>query len=227
MDTLNTSKLIQCAAMKGGTTCKHCGHGYQEHIHVVNEYVPVSKTVEDAAIKAQLSSLTDETKKKEAVLVQLNQLIKEYEEEHRSVEKAAAEFGCFLKHNAILPYSDARIEYIDHLMKEERAKAQVSGDDTIVRSMESAKQMYLEEFRIIDQAIGSGKNADVLDPKNVARVEGELYKLKNFGQTLKQVRDGGHTAHKVMYKEIPFEAPKGILASWTKKLKKKYWKKKK
>lgn len=185
----------------------------------MNEYVPVSKTVEDANIKAQLSSLTDERKKKETVLAQLYQLIKEYQDEHKSVEKAAAEFGCFLKHNAILPYSDARIEYLDHLLKEERAKAQVSGDDTIVQSMESAKQIYLEEFRIIDQAIGSGKNAEILDPKNVARVEADLYKLKHFGQTLKQVREGGSAAHKITYKEIPFQAPKGRLSAWTTKFK--------
>lgn len=220
VDTLNIAALMGCYAMNGGTTCRSCNHGYQEHMHVLNEYVPVSKTIEDKNIKAQLDTFTSETKKKEAVIAQLKQLIQDYTDEHKFVETTAAEFGCFLKHNAILPYSDARIEYIDHLIKEERAKAQVSNDDAVLQSMVSAKQMYLEEFRIIDQAIGSGVNAKILDPKNVAKVEAELYKLKHFGQTLKQVRDGGTAAHRITYTEIPFEAPEGKKSSWASKLKK-------
>lgn len=214
MDTLNTSLLMNCAAMEANGSCRKCGHGYQEHMHVMFEYVPVSKTIEDANIKAELDTLTNDTKKKETVIAQLKKLIKEYEDEHLFVEKAAAEFGCFLKHNAILPYSDARIEYIDHLLKEERSKAQISGDNSIVQSMEAAKRMYLEEFKIIDQAIGSGRNVQILDPQNVARVEAELYKLKHFGQTLKQVRDGGSAAHRITYQEIPFQAPEGKVSTW-------------
>ena len=208
VDTLNTPLLINCYAMQGGQTCTQCQHGYQEHMHVVYELIQVSKTIEDQNIRAQISNYASDADKKQAAINAITSLVDEYRKEHEIVEKAAAQFGCFLKHNAILAYSDARIEYLDHLLKEERAKAQVSGDESLVNSLLETKQMYLEEFKIIEKSIGDGKNQQVLDPKNVAAVESRLYQLKHFGATLKKVRDAGSQAHQHSYKEITYKAPK-------------------
>lgn len=210
IDTMNTPKLLSCAAMNGGDKCYHCGHGYAEHMHVVYELIPVSKTIENKKIREQIDSNASDAEKVQATINSLNEMIAEYKKEHVALENAAAQFGCFLKHNAILPYSDARIEYLDHLLREEKMKAQASGDESMVNSLLETKAQYLAEFAIIDKSISDGSNMQLLDPQNVEKVEQKLYQLKHFGQTLRNVRDTGVRAHlAITGNDVSYQVPPG------------------
>ena len=203
LECTNNPKLYHCAAMSNGV-CNECHHDYKVHIHIQTEMYEVTNEVDDVGIRDQLQeNLSDETRKQAAVTI-IETRIAEYQKEQREIEQAAAKFGCFLKRNAITPYNDARIEYLNHLIREEKQKAQFSNDNAAIDSLEETKRMYLEEVDLIHR---SADDDAFLDPEMISNLVESLYQLKHVGDNLKQLNQVAVKANHAHSEELNFAAP--------------------
>ena len=122
--------------------------------------------------------------------------------------KISANFGCFLKHNAIAPYNDAMSDYLDHLIQLERGKVSVGGDRSRLKWLDNMKSMYEEEVNILERAIkDQTSNAHVPTVEDIKRLYDSLCLLKISGpmltDTMKVAEASGDAAMQYSEKRIP------------------------
>ena len=75
------------------------------HLHILYEFEEVTATVTDSRIEEDLAANATDSELRQSGLLDAQQLIREYEYEHKQVQKAAAEFGLYLKKNSITAYN--------------------------------------------------------------------------------------------------------------------------
>ncbi|XP_021963459.1 uncharacterized protein LOC110858881 [Folsomia candida] len=93
--------------------------------------------------------------------------IKEQNYELQEIQKASVQFAAFLKHNAITPYNDAMLDYLEYLISVEKEKIKVGGTDKMLQEMESSRASYMQQVKILDEAMDGGENKDILKPQGV------------------------------------------------------------
>jgi hypothetical protein len=137
--------LRNCAAFSGGETCKKssCGHRWEQHIHVMYELIEKMATVTDSEIEKQLHANASDVTLRQTAIKELIQVGKEYGQEHKQIQQAAAQFGMFLKQNSLSPINDATIAYIDSLIAAEKDKILVGGNKTKLMALEADRAEYL------------------------------------------------------------------------------------
>jgi GTPase SAR1 family protein len=196
--------LIRCAAFNGTNFGTGCSHHWQEHLHVLYELHEHTATVTDSEIEKQLRAHSDDVTLKQTVTNELKQLIREYRSEHEQIQKAAAQFGAFLKKYSTTPYNDATLAYLDFLIKEERAKVQAGGNRKRLQALKEDRQKHKEEIKILTHNMATNANCQPLDEEGVDRLVRKLYNLKHFGNNLRTAKQTIATAHQATYREMPY-----------------------
>jgi len=199
-NTVNCVALQQCAAMGGKTQCQHCGCSWSVHMHITYDCIQVERQ-----IRAQDTSIGRIQKHLQSLQDRINTL----EAEKREVAKVSARFGCFLKHNAIVPYNDAISDYLHYLIEDEKGKVAVSGNRSRLDGLIKAKSMYEEEMKVLERAINGEKNSvHVPTAEEIKRLYNGLCHLQITGPMLnnamKVAEDGN--AKVVQYNEKRIQA---------------------
>ncbi|KAF2233614.1 hypothetical protein EV356DRAFT_533617 [Viridothelium virens] len=195
--------LINCAAFSGSDTCNQCGHIWKEHLHVLYELEPETVTVIDPSIQQKIQANANDITLRQTALKQHEQRIHEYEQERETIRTAAAKFAVFLSNNSLAAYNNALIDYLDYLIKEEQIKVQAGGSDTRLLSLTDERQKHKEAIQLIDANKHSKANNIDLSEGGVDKIVTQLYGLKHFGTTLKNMKQGIVSAHEATYREIP------------------------
>lgn len=204
VDQMAPPGLIRCWAFKYGDSCRECGHHWQEHLHVLYELEEETVTAIDTAIEQKLKNHANDITLRETALTQHEQRIAEYKREREIIRDAAAKFGVFLRKFSLAPYNDALIAYLDYLIKEEQIKVQAGGNNKRLLSLTEERHKHTEAIEVITRNMKSKANWDDLREGAIDRLVQQLYKLKHFGTTLKNMKQGIATAHQSTYREIPY-----------------------
>lgn len=212
-DTLACPQLIRCSAFGHSKFCLMCKHHWQEHLHVLYELIEYTATVKDDEIENQLKKHADDVTLRQTAIKQLKELIREYEEEQDKIQEAAAQFCIFLKKHSLTPYNDATLEYLDFLIKEERAKIQAAEAKGFwaganlkkLEALEEDRRKHEELIKVLTSHLDSNdKNWQPLTEEGAEKLVKKLYGLKHFGENLRSVKQAIAAAHEATYREIPF-----------------------
>ena len=203
-DQIAPPGLIRCWAFQDNENCRQCGHHWQQHLHVLYELEEETVTAIDTAIEQKLKTHANDVTLRETALSQHEQRIAEYKRERETIRDAAAKFGVFLRKFSLAPYNDALIAYLDYLIKEEQIKVQAGGNNKRLLSLTEERHKHTEAIEVITRNMNSKANWDDLREGAIDRLVQQLYKLKHFGMTLKNMKQGIATAHQATYREIPY-----------------------
>ena len=117
--------------------------------------------------------------------------------------KVSAKFGCFLKHNAIVPCNDAIYDYLHHLIEDEKGKVSAGGSRSRLDGLNKTKSMYEEEMKILEQAINGQRNSvHVPTAEEIKRLYDGLCRLQVTGPMLKnamKVAEDGNAGACLLY----------------------------
>lgn len=195
-DVVGHHGLIGCTAINSNTSnCYKCGHSYREHMHIYFDSQEVTKQVESETIKQALQENMSAAEVKKKMIEERQKDIDEYDDELKQIEMASVQFAAFLKHNAITPYNDAMLEYMDHLIKEEEKKIKVGGRQQTLDLMQLSRDSYQKQTEILDKEMARGDSANVLNPSDVDKVVKKLYGLKHNGKSIKDALDAVKNSH--------------------------------
>ncbi|KAI0007497.1 hypothetical protein F4779DRAFT_619485 [Xylariaceae sp. FL0662B] len=208
--------LIDCAAFDGNTECRHCGHHWQSHLHVLYELEEYMATVTDTEIERQLQENSNDVMLRETAIKDMHSLIAEYKVEHDIIQQAAAKFGIFLKKYSITPYNDATLEYLEMLIRDEETKVQVGGSRKRLQALLEDRRKHEELVELLTRNMDNKflSEYQVLNEAGVERLVDQLYKLKHFGENLLAVKDAISTAHKATNRERPHRVYHGRAARY-------------
>lgn len=203
---VGTQKLAGCAAFAGTQTCTKCKHDWKEHEHIMVEYSSTSEKMTDPQVKAELKTNGNLTKAKEAQVKALQTQISELKYEHKFIQEAAAKFSIYMKNNSITHYNDATIDYLDHLIKDEKSKIRAGENKARMERLERDKAQYEMYVAAMESGkmVNSKKAAVNLDERGVAQLVQELYSLKHYGQMLKEVSNVVRKAYAANFRERPY-----------------------
>ncbi|KAK3393246.1 hypothetical protein B0H63DRAFT_14313 [Podospora didyma] len=228
---VGTPGLKNCTAFSGGTPCKICGHNWEEHEHIMVKYSSNSVSTKDPEVERQLNDNGNVAKAKEAALAALRLNMLELKAEHEFLQKAAAKFSIYMKKNSITHYNDATIEYMDHLIKDERSKLRIGASRARLEALERDKAQYQSFVDAMEAGLradsesnksgGRGKashqQSPALNERGVAALIQELYGMKHYGRMLKDLAKVVGRAYEANFRERPYRVRGGKghqLVSW-------------
>jgi hypothetical protein len=206
---VGTPQLKSCAAFAGGRDkCSQCGHHWQEHEHTRVRWSERQETTTDPGVVAALDSNRTDIQVKEAQIQALHTRISELELEHRKIQQAAAQFSHYLSNNSITHYNDATLEYMDHLIKEERQKVGFGGNQNRLEQLQKDRAQYKAFVDAMESGLPAegrdGFSGQALDVKGVYRLVEELYRMPHYGSDLKRVAHIVGTAYAASFRERPY-----------------------
>ena len=195
-DIVNCTALQQCAAMGGKQNCQMCGCSWKVHMHITYECTQVKTNIVDVNIQKQIQDKTVNIETINQHLKSLEDRIRVLEDEKRQVAEVSAKFGCFLKHNAIAPFNDAMLDYLEHLIEIERGKVSAGGEKSTLTGLENMKSMYEEEVKILERAINDPESTTrVPVTENIRSLYDHLCHLQITGPMLKNAMNAAEAAN--------------------------------
>ena len=113
-----------------------------------------------------------------------------------------------MKKNSILPYNDATVAYLDMLIEAEQAKVDAGGgrvNQNSLKSLQHDKQRHLELVAVLEKSMAGqrGGPSRAITQAEVNKNVQELYRLKHFGQNLKNLRTDIAYTHAMTNRENP------------------------
>ncbi|OAP57288.1 hypothetical protein AYL99_08026 [Fonsecaea erecta] len=204
VEKVGTPELVRCAAFAGSQHCKVCRHHWMEHKHILYEHRETKRTIKDPKVEMLLQENAKITTVIEAAIKAKEATIAEFRHEHKEIQRAAVQFSLWLKHHSITPYNDATLEYLDHLIKEEKSKVAVGGKRQRLDAFERYRREYKELVNLFESNLDQSKNEELLDAKGVDKLVKRLYSLKHYGADLRKLRDAVVIAHAASIRERPY-----------------------
>lgn len=192
LDSIGDGHLRDCWAMQG-EHCRVCNHHWMDHLHVNYLLEEGMKEVEDPDIKALVKSNASNAHKKEAGIAAKKSLIEELEGELDTIRSATAQFGIFLKRNAIMPYNDATLDYLDRCIEEEAGKVQAGGSAEKLENLKKYRKEYEQEILHLEEYMEKGDEELLLDQEGVDIMMENLYSLKHYGSMLSDLSNNIHS----------------------------------
>ncbi|KAL2817912.1 hypothetical protein BDW59DRAFT_165732 [Aspergillus cavernicola] len=203
---VGTPQLKNCAAF-AGNNCTICGHSWTEHEHILVEYAKKAETIVDADVQRELTTTGSMIKAKRNAIRAIAKNIDELQGEHREVQTAAARFSLYLKQNSITHYNDATVEYLEHLIKDERTKVRTGQNRARLESLEKDLENYQKFVEAMEQKDQVEEGVQVYVPLNeagVAQLVQKLYNLPHYGQMLKNLAQVVASAYEANFRERPY-----------------------
>lgn len=183
LDSIGDDHLRSCSAMQG-ENCRVCGHHWMHHLHVNYLLKEGMKEVEDPDTKALMRNNKSTCSEKEAAINAKKHLIQEIEAGFHTIRSAAAQFGIFLKRNAIMPYNDATLDYLNRCIEEEAGKVQAGGSGDKLDNLKQYRKEYEQEIYHLEEYMAKGTQELPLDQAGVDILMKDLYSLKHYGLML-------------------------------------------
>ncbi|EGC40243.1 hypothetical protein DICPUDRAFT_25410 [Dictyostelium purpureum] len=190
-NTKNSADLKNCCAIgKSDLKCTECQFSchYTSHMHITYETYPVTKTLENAAIKDQINIATDSCQLKKEAIIELEKEIEANNKEKTEIINISSKLSFFLKENSITGYVDTVIEYLKMCIQTEDYKT----DKTNKKSLEKNLLIFEEQNRILQAAVSNCNELITVDQVPIL-----IEKLKNLpinGPTLKLHIEGNESA---------------------------------
>ena len=170
--------------------CSNCGCALRSHEIITTRYQKTLKVtsprVRPEAILPPLAfGKKDKIQEINDHLQKLKDRGIELDDEQRQITEASAQFAMFLKSNAITPYNDSMVEYLELNINVEKKRPE-GGDRNIVDGLEKLRDDYENIFQTLD-ATETGGSATGLTPADIRRLIDGLYGMKHIGQMLKDI----------------------------------------
>ncbi|KAF8461505.1 hypothetical protein BDZ91DRAFT_829657 [Kalaharituber pfeilii] len=195
-DTVSFPGLVRCDAFRGNNgVCKGCSHPWQSHLHVLYELEPKEERIISKETEKALAAATSVVEKRKIAIAQKEAFIKEIKAEQEKMEICAIAFCLFLKKNSITPYNDATLEYLTFKIREEKGKVGAGGDPTELNFLESYRDQYQQQVKILTERMEKGKGFKLLTEQQVHERVRELYSLEHYGRQLQQIKTVVKKAH--------------------------------
>jgi hypothetical protein len=138
---------------------------------------------------------------KEEAIRMKKRAIAKFEIGIHQIQEAGIQFGVFLKRHAIGVYNDTILEYLEHLIYQEKLKIQNGGMKRALETLEKHKREYLEKVKTLQEAIARKDDGQVLDDQGVLQLIRTLYGLPHFGKDLKKIVAANEKAAEATYRE--------------------------
>jgi len=190
VDAIGAQGLYYCGAMRDGK-CKFCNHMWDQHMHLRYELKVVTKQFIDDKVRKKMAGVASEIERMVIYKTNLDVKIGELQREHDDLIKMSAEFGAFLKKNAIIPYNDSVADYLDYFITEEAKKNSLIRDENKIIKLTESRERYMQEKKILDQVLdGEIKTGSIPSPEELKGLIQKMFKMKHFGKDIRQVFEG-------------------------------------
>ncbi|KAK3177312.1 hypothetical protein K4F52_009878 [Lecanicillium sp. MT-2017a] len=189
LENIGDAALRSCWAMNRGEFCRQCGHVWNSHLHINYELKYIYEEVNNPAIEEQLQKNADIQAQKEASIALKTRQISELEAELAKIRDTAAQFSVFLRANAILPYNDATLEYLQRQIDEESAKVAFGGSRDKLDNLTSYHQQYKQQVDILEKCRHQKQHQMLFDQLGVETALAELQSLKIYGAMLRNLEE--------------------------------------
>ncbi|KAF8861053.1 hypothetical protein BDZ45DRAFT_545728, partial [Acephala macrosclerotiorum] len=199
--------ITGCWAFNKGV-CKTCKHAPEDHLHIMVLWKEKTENAIDPNVQASLNANATTAQIQSAQVIALRQRISEFQNEKDLLEEAQAKFSHYLEKNSITVYNDVTVEYLEHLIKDEKAKM---GTDQSTRAgliiaLEASKKKhedFVSAMRKGKQTQNSSRYQE-LDQDGVHRLVTSLCAMKHYGQQLKQAENAVKIAYAAQFREKPY-----------------------
>ncbi|CAG8694311.1 17209_t:CDS:1 [Cetraspora pellucida] len=192
-NVINNKALLGCRAMKRTNNCQVCGCSWNNHMHITYENEQVSVDKVDENIKLLINEKQSDQIIKEEYIIDLENRISQLKEEKRIINNIMITFALFLRQNAIAPFNDAYIDYLDHFINEEKIKKGANPttyNNDVLNELETSRREYVEKMETIKDAIVTDNSSlTPISPEEINNLENQLYHLTISGQTLQMMKD--------------------------------------
>ena len=189
-DTTNNVALKNCSAMDNNGNCKMCGCPWFTHMHITYETFQVLTNKINANVQNQMKIQEDRKRETEKFIQRLNEAIKKLNNEQKIINEASAKFTYFLKQNAIFIYNDALADYLELLIREEKNKIRVGGDNKTLLRLEKMRRDYEEQVKILEDAMNKkGEEQITITPDDIDKLKKELFALEINGKELQDIME--------------------------------------
>lgn len=156
-------------------------------MHMTYDLERVNKRVIDNRVKILLDEKNDDASKLQCFITKVNSYVEELKQEQRQITDICAQFGCYLKKNAITPFNDEVDAHLQMLIKQEETKP-----DRSQKTIENLRQMrrkYDQKKQIITAAMENPNAKDndfISEPGKVEELKKKLFALKHNGKQLEE-----------------------------------------
>ena len=199
-ETTNNKKLKFCRALFPtlGAKCTRCKHSWNVHMHISYDVEEKVVRVKDNRAQTELNDEESRAKNVESFIAKLDIKAQAMQKEKEEITKICAQFGCYLKRNAITPYNDHIDDYLKMLeevekQKEEQDKQKITG---LMNLRKECNEMRKHIERSIEHScIGDVATGDVeylTNPDEVIKLSRKLFDLKYNGPFFKEVHEVMH-----------------------------------
>ncbi|KAK3956674.1 hypothetical protein QBC32DRAFT_386776 [Pseudoneurospora amorphoporcata] len=203
--------LKRCSSMGPNGFCNVCKHNYMDHMHIYYDYRSRTYRAKDSTVASDLVKRGTELELKQKAIDIKKKAIEEYKVEYAQVQEATIQFGFFLKRHAIEPYNDATVEYVDHLINQERLKVDSGGRKDALEMLEKYRAEHLEKVDALSKAIATGDtDYQLLDDQGVREQVDRLYALPHFGEDLQRIVKINEKAVEASFREKSYNVSLGI-----------------
>jgi len=147
--TLSCSSILGC--------CKKCGCKYEKHMHITYRYQEFTIYVEMKPPHSSQHRTTLSLRPSisyETWLSTIHNRINDLKEEQQCMMKIAMELSYYLHRNAISPYNDDFIAYLDLFIHEEQLKQ--TADDhnqTVIEELQRLSNRYKQEIEFFKNSV--------------------------------------------------------------------------
>jgi GTPase SAR1 family protein len=204
LDDIGNVGLKGCWAMNGTDTCRECKHHWISHLHVLYELRERTMEIDNPETVEKLKRHATKREEKETSIAARRELIEELELELDKVRVAAAQFSIFLKRNAIMPYNDATIDYLDRLIEQERGIVNSGGSRDNLNVLEQYRKQYEQEVQTLDKYFKKGEESRLLDQAGIEDCVRKLHSLKRYGESLRNAGKVVFASQAAVHREKPY-----------------------
>lgn len=189
--------------------CRICSHNYMDHMHIYYDYRSMTYKYEDKNIAQDLIKWASKLELQQKAIDMRKEAVAEFKIEYAQVQEAAIQFGFFLKRHAIEPYNDATIEYVDHLINQERLKIKAGGKKDTLEMFEKYRDEHVQKVKILTEAMERGDADRVIDDTHVRQLVDRLYGLPHFGEDLRRIVTVNEKAAEGSFRERSYNVSAG------------------
>ncbi|CAG2173053.1 unnamed protein product, partial [Oppiella nova] len=160
-----------------------CGHkGYESLMEV--------KEVRDEKVYKDLTTAEQMSEAKRKQLQEMEAYVGELSKELATITRCMAKFVCFLKRNALTPFNDAFDIYVQYLIQTEKHDA---NNRSTIDKLEKLLASYNKQMNDLTEAMEKADTTgEYITVKDIDDSISELYSLKSYGPTIKQMMDVQH-----------------------------------
>jgi hypothetical protein len=202
-NVVNNAALKECSAMNANNgKCNRCGCSWETHMHITYETKQISVEIVDKSIASQIKTKEQAAEAIRKVKDDIVERIRILKYERETLTSTCAKLSKFLHKNAITPYNDDLIKYVEHVISMEEDKRSVGANNLqVIQGLKQMIAAYQEEMNIYKNMLESKHNdpkADAPRIEDIQQLIDTLYSLPISGPQLRKqidiIRRGTHVA---------------------------------